>query len=416
MSLFKADNLESLKEFKDTDYKLGILEREHPEGAGSFFQKLMKNDFGIEGTLSSINLKEDLKNLVQEIIPNQLSSTEFYNYWLADMETVCRTFLLIEKTDTLPQSRKQFAEWITSEANPRFTTVIVNRLWKRAFGIGLIEPVDDMNDNTESSNPKLLAYLEKIMASVDYDVKEFMRVLYSMDLFTRDSVKDDHKGVETFYFAGPPLQRMKGEQIWDSLVTLVYNDIDSPDRFPSNYDEKYQAVYDRYKEYTAQEIYDELKEYLANTEKPSRNLAEVVQQLNEEEGRYKGKQLKDRDLIRSSYVGYPPPGGHLIRQFGGSDKALIENSNFEATTPQVLNMLNGFVEKRIINNKNADFMKQMAQENRETGKIEDIFMSILNRKPTSTEMKLLKKYIDEPNGAKHIAWILMNSHEFIFIR
>ena len=91
----------------------------------------------------------------------------------------------------------------------------------------MIEPVDDMNDNTQSSNPKLLAYLEKIMASIDYDVKEFMRVLYSMDLFTRDSVKDDHKGVETFYFAGPPLQRMKGEQIWDSLVTLVYNDIDS---------------------------------------------------------------------------------------------------------------------------------------------------------------------------------------------
>ena len=324
--------------------------------------------------------------------------------------------LEIEKTDSLPQSRKQFAEWITSEANPRFTTVIVNRLWKRAFGIGLIEPVDDMNDNTQSSNPQLLAYLEKIMASVDYDVKEFMRVLYSMDLFTRDSVKDDHKGVETFYFAGPPLQRMTGEQIWDSLVTLVYNDIDSPDRFPSNYDEKYQAVYDRYKEYTAQEIYDELKEYLANTEKPSRNLAEVVQQLNESEGKYEAKKLKDRDLIRSSYVGYPPPGGHLIRQFGGSDKALIENSNFEATTPQVLNMLNGFVEKRITNNKNADFMKQMAQENRETGKIEDIFMSILNRKPTSTEMKLLKKYIDEPNGAKHIAWILMNSHEFIFIR
>ena len=324
--------------------------------------------------------------------------------------------LKIEQGTELPKSRKQFAEWITSEANPRFTTVIVNRLWKRAFGIGLIEPVDDMNDNTQSSNPKLLAYLEKIMASVDYDVKEFMRVLYSMDLFTRDSVKDDHKGVETFYFAGPPLQRMTGEQIWDSLVTLVYNDIDSPDRFPSNYDEKYQAVYDRYKEYTAQEIYDELKEYLANTEKPSRNLADVVQKLNEDEGKYQDKKLKDRDLIRSSYVGYPAPGGHLIRQFGGSDKALIENSNFEATTPQVLNMLNGFVEKRIINNKNADFMKQMAEEKRETGKIEDIFMSILNREPSSKEMNLLKKYIDEPNGAKHIAWILMNSHEFIFIR
>jgi hypothetical protein len=324
--------------------------------------------------------------------------------------------LKIEQGTDLPKSRKQFAEWITSEANPRFTTVIVNRLWKRAFGIGLIEPVDDMNDNTESSNPKLLGYLEKIMASVDYDVKEFMRVLYSMDLFTRDSVKDDYASPETFYFAGPPLQRMTGEQIWDSLVTLVYNDIDSPERFPSNYDEKYQAVYDRYKDQNASDIFAELKEYLANTEKPSRNLADVVQQLNEAEGKYEAKKLKDRDLIRSSYVGYPAPGGHLIRQFGGSDKALIENSNFEATTPQVLNLLNGFVEKRIINNKNADFMKQMAQEKRETGKIEDIFMSILNRKPNSAEMRLLKKYIDEPNGARHVAWILMNSHEFIFIR
>ena len=182
--------------------------------------------------------------------------------------------LEIKKTE-LPKSREQFSTWITSEANPRFTTVIVNRLWKRAFGIGLIEPLDDMNDNTESSNPKLLAYLEKIMASVDYDVKEFMRVLYSMDLFTRESVKDDHKGVETYYFAGPPLQRMTGEQIWDSLVTLVYNNIDSPERVPSNYDEKYQMVFERYKEKTGQEIYDELKKYLARL----KNLQEILQKL-----------------------------------------------------------------------------------------------------------------------------------------
>ena len=325
--------------------------------------------------------------------------------------------LKIEQGTQLPQSRKQFSEWITSEANPRFTTVIVNRLWKRAFGIGLIEPVDDMNDMTESSNPELLAYLEKIMASVDYDVKEFMRVLYSMDLFTRDSVKDDYESPETFYFAGPPLQRMTGEQIWDSLVTLVYNNIDSPERVPSNYDEKYQAVYERYKDKTAQEIYDELKVYLAETEKPSRNLADVVAQLNKADGTsYEPKKIPARDLIRSSYIGYPARGRHLIRQFGGSDKQLIENSNFEATTPQVLNMLNGFVEQKIVNNKNADFMKHMAQEKRETGKIEDVFMSILNRKPNTRELNLLKKYIDQKDGAKHIAWILMNSHEFIFIR
>ena len=59
------------------------------------------------------------------------------------------------------------------------------------------------------------------MASVDYDVKEFMRVLYSMDLF--DSVKDDPK-VETFAQI-ITTSTNEGEQIWDSLVTLVYNNM-----------------------------------------------------------------------------------------------------------------------------------------------------------------------------------------------
>ena len=101
MSLFKADNLESLKEFKDTGKKLGILKREQPKGAESFFQKLMKNDFEIRGIVNLINLREDIDNLVKEIIPNQLGSNPFYNTWLLDMETVCKIFCIIEKTDSL---------------------------------------------------------------------------------------------------------------------------------------------------------------------------------------------------------------------------------------------------------------------------------------------------------------------------
>lgn len=101
MSLFKADNLESLKEFKDTGYKLGILERKQPKGAASFFQKLMKNDFEIRGIVSLVNLREDIDNLVKEIIPNQLGSNPFYNSWLLDMEAICKVFCIIEKTNSL---------------------------------------------------------------------------------------------------------------------------------------------------------------------------------------------------------------------------------------------------------------------------------------------------------------------------
>ena len=42
--------------------------------------------------------------------------------------------------------RDAYARWMTSPENPRFSHVIANRLWKRAMGLGLIEPVDDFSD------------------------------------------------------------------------------------------------------------------------------------------------------------------------------------------------------------------------------------------------------------------------------
>jgi anionic cell wall polymer biosynthesis LytR-Cps2A-Psr (LCP) family protein len=113
---------------------------------------------------------------------------------------------------------------------------------------------------------------------------------------------------------------------------------------------------------------------------------------------------------------YPAPGGHLIRQFGGSDKEQIDNSSSEPNTTQVLNLLNGFVETNILNKKDASFIKQMQSENSKTKQIESVFLSILSRKPNSTEINALKKLIDKKDGFKHVAWILLNSHEFIFIK
>jgi len=128
------------------------------------------------------------------------------------------------------------------------------------------------------------------------------------------------------------------------------------------------------------------------------------------------KPIPDRTLVRSSYLSYPAPGGHLIRQFGGSDKQSIENSNSEPNTTQVLNLLNGFVEKNIINNKKADFIKSMQSEKNNIKQIENVFLSTLSRKPTGAELNDLKRLLDDPDGYKHVAWILLNTHEFMFIR
>ncbi|MBL9142571.1 MAG: DUF1549 domain-containing protein [Verrucomicrobiaceae bacterium] len=119
-----------------------------------------------------------------------------------------------------------FARWMTSPENPRFTLVIANRLWKRAMGMGLIEPVDEMTDSTTPSNTELMNYLEKLMAEKKYDMKAYLRVIYNSDLYQRmPSTKDVALG-ETYHFTGPLMRRMSAEQIWDSVATLIKGNID----------------------------------------------------------------------------------------------------------------------------------------------------------------------------------------------
>ena len=314
-----------------------------------------------------------------------------------------------------PKSRLIFAEWLTSEDNPRFTTMIANRVWKHIFGAGLIEPIDTMMDDTLPSNPELMKYLERLMVSVNYDIREYTRILVNTRLFQRQSLREDFKSLEEYTFAGPMIRRMTGEQLWDSLVTLVYNDIDETSRIYLHNQQDYSIIYNRYKDMTAEEIYADF-EVLAQAEPGNRNFLQVIEKTA---GSYKDtKPIKDRNLVRSSYLQSPAPGGHLIRQFGGSDKEQIDNSNSEPNTTQVLNLLNGFVEKNILANKGADFIETMKDESSKTKQIENVFLSILGRKPNSRELGDLKGLLDEedPNSYKHVAWILLNSHEFMFIQ
>jgi hypothetical protein len=119
-----------------------------------------------------------------------------------------------------------FADWMTDSQNPRFTTVVANRMWKKAFGIGLIEPVDEMTDSTVASNPALMDYLGELMVDKQYSLKSFLRVLYNTDTYQRAATTQEVPLGETYHFTGPVLRRMSAEQIWDSLVTLSKGNVD----------------------------------------------------------------------------------------------------------------------------------------------------------------------------------------------
>jgi len=119
-----------------------------------------------------------------------------------------------------------FAKWMASPENPRFTTVIANRMWKKVFGLGLIEPVDEMMDSTVPSNNELMSYLTQLMIDKKYSLKSFLRVVYNTDAYQRMATATEVPPGEVYHFTGPLLRRMTAEQVWDTMVTLNKGNVD----------------------------------------------------------------------------------------------------------------------------------------------------------------------------------------------
>jgi hypothetical protein len=121
-----------------------------------------------------------------------------------------------------------YARWLTSPDNPRFTTVIANRLWKMAFGLALIEPLDELTDQTVPVNPELMRRLEKLVRDSGYDMKQCLTAIFHTRAYQSECAKEEVPPGTPYAFTGPVLRRMSAEQLWDSVVNLITPIDDSP--------------------------------------------------------------------------------------------------------------------------------------------------------------------------------------------
>lgn len=114
-----------------------------------------------------------------------------------------------------------YARWMTGAENPRFSTVIANRLWKRVFGLALIEPLDELMDTSVPMIPEMEKHIEKLIVDLKYDMKDFLRVLYNTKAYQAQVTREEYAPGNPYHFTGPLLRRMSAEQMWDSFVTLI---------------------------------------------------------------------------------------------------------------------------------------------------------------------------------------------------
>jgi hypothetical protein len=115
------------------------------------------------------------------------------------------------------------AQLITDPANPRFAKTIVNRLWKRYFGLGLFEPADDFRLDVRPSHPELLDWLAYDFLEHGCDLKHTIRLLLTSRTYQLryDPRLEDHFGAgqqnAPRYFRSPSLRRLTAEQLLDSV-------------------------------------------------------------------------------------------------------------------------------------------------------------------------------------------------------
>ena len=88
-------------------------------------------------------------------------------------------FALPETPDSVPHSEqarlRRAALLLTDLTNPRFARAMVNRLWRRYLGLGLVEPADDFRLDRPASTPALLDWLADDFMRHGYDITHTMR-------------------------------------------------------------------------------------------------------------------------------------------------------------------------------------------------------------------------------------------------
>ena len=360
------------------------------------------------------------------------------------------------------QRRETFARWVTAPENPYFTKVIANRLWARAFGHGLLDPVDDWGDDSKPAHPQVLAFLETSMKAVDYDLRQFSRILFLTKLFQRECDPTEPDPGVPHLVRGPALQRMSAEQLYDSMLVLNRGEVDdSPLTANVNRWENYTASIEKLLNTSSQELvvlgeaataaeaaYREgqsegrrLRNLLAETKDdaerkkiaaqmreaqqktnesrklrdPVANMAGEMTMMMDDGGKNRrGREGNARNNARASELPAPFNPGTLIRDFGGSDRTTPSAGNTVPTVPQALALLND-PGTDVIGAKRSVLSQRLSAVKSPEERLEVVFLRVLSRLPTSQEKEQFAPLAKDENSLRDLTRAMITSNRFIFV-
>lgn len=127
-----------------------------------------------------------------------------------------------------PDPRVSFARWLTGLDNQRFAEAAANRVWGELFGVGIVDPVDDIRATNPPSNSALLTALGEEFQRVGFDQKQLLKTItmsatYALSSLPNQTNADDHRNFSRRY-----RRPLRAEVIADAIadVTGVTDRID----------------------------------------------------------------------------------------------------------------------------------------------------------------------------------------------
>ncbi len=252
--------------------------------------------------------------------------------------------------------RQLLAEWLASPDNPYFAPSVANRVWAHFFGVGIVEPVDDVRVSNPPINPELLQQLGRKLVEYKYDFKRLVRDICHSQAYQRTTQTNASNEGDTRNFAHARVRRIKAEMLLDCIT-----------------------------------------------------------EVTETKDKFRGLPLG----ARAVQIADGATSDYFLTTFGRSTRetVCVGEVRTEPTLSQALHLLNGDTVQQKIRSGGL-IQHLLAAKKSPEDIIRALYVRCIGRQPLPEEMCALKKLVDgTPKPAEaleDVFWSLLNSREFCF--
>jgi hypothetical protein len=117
--------------------------------------------------------------------------------------------------------REALAAWVTSDKNPYFAKVMVNRVWADLMVRGLVEPVDDLRATNPPTNGPLLDALAADFRGGRYDLKHLIRTICTSYVYGLSSLPNERNAGDRQNYSRRYRTRLRGEVLLDAVSDIT---------------------------------------------------------------------------------------------------------------------------------------------------------------------------------------------------